>query len=171
MAPEALGAQTAFTEKSDVWSFGVLLWELWALDQGMGISTDRPYDNIEKDEDVQKGLADGSVCLQVFDNCPAPATTIIKTCVEMDPAKRPNFKDLVHNILEAINQVQSVAVDSLQSIDQEESNCCICFENPRTILIQPCMHVCICSVCKSGLPNNQCPLCNTPITSLDDIFF
>ncbi|CAG9329890.1 unnamed protein product [Blepharisma stoltei] len=47
--------------------------------------------------------------------------------------------------------------------------CCICLENPRNIITDPCKHLSICQLCSENL--EDCPICRTPITAKTRIFF
>jgi serine/threonine protein kinase len=160
MAPETLSANPQFSEMSDVWSFGVLMWELWALRAG---ATGRPYDHVDDDNEVKDGILGGTLSLEV-PQCPKLAADIVEACCLSDVTKRLDFKALCPELQEALYQVRSA-----QDLDEDENNCCICMDNKRNILVQPCMHLCICNVCQSGLPNNECPLCRGPITSLTKV--
>ena len=45
--------------------------------------------------------------------------------------------------------------------DTGDNTCIVCLANPRTHLIKPCNHYCVCSDCIRQL--NECPLCKRPI--------
>lgn len=67
---------------SDVWSFGVLMWE-------MAHPGSRPYDNFSNDEVAGKICAGYS--LTIPSDYPKAAQDITKACWRPDPKKRPSF--------------------------------------------------------------------------------
>uniref|UniRef100_A0A8C0WPK7 Macrophage-stimulating protein receptor n=1 Tax=Castor canadensis TaxID=51338 RepID=A0A8C0WPK7_CASCN len=75
-----------FTTKSDVWSFGVLLWEL--LTRGAP-----PYPHIDP-FDLTQFLARGRRLPQP-EYCPNSLYQLMQQCWEADPAVRPTFRALV----------------------------------------------------------------------------
>ncbi|XP_012576046.1 PREDICTED: macrophage-stimulating protein receptor isoform X2 [Condylura cristata] len=78
-----------FTTKSDVWSFGVLLWEL--LTRGAP-----PYPHIDH-FDLTPFLAQGRRLPQP-EFCPDSLYTVMWHCWEADPAARPTFTMLVEEL-------------------------------------------------------------------------
>ncbi len=46
-----------------------------------------------------------------------------------------------------------------QEID-EAKLCVVCQDAPKTIVLVPCGHICLCEVCERGLPRRHCPICN-----------
>lgn len=75
-----------FTTKSDVWSFGVLLWEL--LTRGAP-----PYPHIDP-FDLSQFLVQGRRLPQP-EYCPDSLYQVMLRCWEADPAARPTFRALV----------------------------------------------------------------------------
>ncbi|XP_066474944.1 vascular endothelial growth factor receptor 1 [Tiliqua scincoides] len=89
MAPESI-FDKIYSTKSDVWSYGVLLWEIFSL----GAS---PYPGIQIDEDFFNKLKEG-----VRMKAPEFATTeiyqIMLDCWQGDPNERPIFSGLVKRL-------------------------------------------------------------------------
>ncbi len=56
--------------------------------------------------------------------------------------------------------------------DSGEPECVVCLEEPKTLVMVPCGHYCLCAGCKSqmstacGVVNGgfKCPLCRNPVT-------
>ncbi|CAJ0931349.1 unnamed protein product, partial [Mesorhabditis belari] len=84
MAPEAYLGH--FTAKSDVWSFGVLLWEVFSLGNA-------PFVDLPNDEAVHMAVAAGKMPAQ-----PALASNHVynrmRSCWRKEPGDRPNFEEL-----------------------------------------------------------------------------
>ncbi|KAK5645002.1 hypothetical protein RI129_006302 [Pyrocoelia pectoralis] len=84
MAPESL-SDHVYTNKSDVWSFGILIWELVTL----GAS---PYPGIV----VQSlfHLLKTGYRMERPENCSVILYKVMRSCWSLDPEKRPTFSEL-----------------------------------------------------------------------------
>ncbi|XP_067275309.1 tyrosine-protein kinase CSK-like isoform X2 [Pseudorasbora parva] len=81
-SPEAL-REKRFSTKSDVWSFGVLLWEIYSFGRV-------PYPRIPLKEvvpRVEKGYR-----MEAPDGCPAAVYDLMKQCWTLEPVSRPSFR-------------------------------------------------------------------------------
>lgn len=85
MAIESIGDKV-FTTKSDVWSFGVLMWEFFTLGGN-------PYPGIEVDEEFYKRLKNG-YRMEKTEHCPDDVYQIMKDCWHAEPKERPEFSQL-----------------------------------------------------------------------------
>ncbi|CAG2248797.1 HGFR [Mytilus edulis] len=94
MAPESLENGT-YSTKSDVWSFGVVMWEL--MTRGSA-----PYCDVNN-WDMHKYLQSGRR-LKRTDFCPPPLYDIMMTCWEFDPDDRPTFHDVNLRITGLVEQ-------------------------------------------------------------------
>uniref|UniRef100_A0A8R1XSB6 RING-type domain-containing protein n=1 Tax=Onchocerca volvulus TaxID=6282 RepID=A0A8R1XSB6_ONCVO len=58
--------------------------------------------------------------------------------------------------------------------DVSRITCCICFIHEKSILLQPCNHICVCAHCVEELLETYeeplCPLCRSVITSYVDVY-
>ncbi|XP_054452941.1 vascular endothelial growth factor receptor 3 [Anoplopoma fimbria] len=86
MAPESI-FDKVYTSQSDVWSFGVLLWEIFSL----GAS---PYPGVQIDEDFCKRLKDG-VRMRAPETASPEIYGIMLACWHGEPKERPPFPALV----------------------------------------------------------------------------
>ena len=85
-APESL-RRSQFSQASDVWSFGVVCWEL--LSQG-----DDPYFLKSSDDDV-RAIVIGGGNLERPDECSDGFWDIMGQCWEKSPKNRPSFTEIV----------------------------------------------------------------------------
>uniref|UniRef100_A0A2K6MDL1 Fibroblast growth factor receptor 3 n=1 Tax=Rhinopithecus bieti TaxID=61621 RepID=A0A2K6MDL1_RHIBE len=88
MAPEAL-FDRVYTHQSDVWSFGVLLWEIFTLGGS-------PYPGIPVEE-LFKLLKEGHR-MDKPANCTHDLYMIMRECWHAAPSQRPTFKQLVEDL-------------------------------------------------------------------------
>ncbi|XP_029424792.1 mitogen-activated protein kinase kinase kinase 21 isoform X3 [Nannospalax galili] len=81
MAPEVIRS-SLFSKGSDIWSYGVLLWEL--------LTGEVPYRGIDGLA-VAYGVAVNKLTLPIPSTCPEPFARLMKECWEQDPHIRPSF--------------------------------------------------------------------------------
>lgn len=89
MAPEAI-QESPCSEKVDVWSFGVVLWEL--------ITCEIPYKDMEQSS-IMYMVGCGKLQPPIPATCPEGYKLIMKMCWKLNPKERPSFK-LICNHLE-----------------------------------------------------------------------
>nr|XP_020639991.1 vascular endothelial growth factor receptor kdr-like isoform X1 [Pogona vitticeps] len=89
MAPEAI-FDKIYTTQSDVWSFGVLLWEIFSL----GAS---PYPGVQIDEDFCRRLKEGTRMRSPEYSTPEIYQTMLD-CWHRVPTERPTFTELVERL-------------------------------------------------------------------------
>ncbi|KAJ7996417.1 hypothetical protein DPEC_G00236860 [Dallia pectoralis] len=85
MAPESI-FDCVYTTQSDVWSYGILLWEIFSLGKS-------PYPNVVVDTRFYQMIKDGCHMSQP-DFAPEEIYTIMKMCWIVEPTVRPTFNTI-----------------------------------------------------------------------------
>ncbi|CAF4674449.1 unnamed protein product, partial [Rotaria socialis] len=93
-APEILQIEgfSNYSEKSDVYSMGILMWEAYSQGQS-------PYTSIEDDNDVRRLKLNEDIFSRP-ENCDEKLWNIIVQCWYQQPEVRPTFKMLKQSLLE-----------------------------------------------------------------------
>ncbi|XP_051993223.1 mast/stem cell growth factor receptor kita-like [Xyrauchen texanus] len=86
MSPESLFA-CVYTFESDVWSYGILLWEIFSLGN-------TPYPGVPVGSTFYKMIQDG-YRMSEPEFAPSEIYEVMRWCWSADPLKRPTFKKLV----------------------------------------------------------------------------
>jgi serine/threonine protein kinase len=99
-APEAVLFKR-FSEKSDVWSFGVTLWEAFA-------SGATPFHEISNSRfmNYMKNIDDDSTKLCKPAECPEYVYELINKCIVVNETNRPSFADICTELDNIIKQLQ-----------------------------------------------------------------
>ncbi|XP_046906936.1 tyrosine-protein kinase ABL1 isoform X1 [Hypomesus transpacificus] len=97
-APESL-AYNKFSIKSDVWAFGVLLWEIatYGMSPYPGIDLSQVYELLEKDYRMDRP-----------EGCPEKVYQLMRACWKWNPAERPSFAE-THQAFENMFQESSIS--------------------------------------------------------------
>ncbi|XP_025420103.1 mitogen-activated protein kinase kinase kinase 9 isoform X3 [Sipha flava] len=93
MAPEVI-KQSTFSKASDVWSYGVLLWEL--------LTGQTPYKGIDSLA-VAYGVAANKLTLPIPSTCPQPFKELMEACWYSDSHMRPSFDDILTSLDEIVH--------------------------------------------------------------------
>ena len=96
MAPEVI-TNEHYTEKADVYSFGIILWEFW--------SKDPPYKGMKAKEVGIKVKNNKNFRPKIPDEVPQEISELIKCCWDADPEKRPSFLDIINYIDEYLKSL------------------------------------------------------------------
>ncbi|TVU22760.1 hypothetical protein EJB05_32478 [Eragrostis curvula] len=106
MAPEMI-KQKAYNRKVDVYSFGLLLWEM--------VSGRIPYENLTPYQ-VAYAVANRNMKPTIPPECPSALRPLIEQCCALQPDKRPDFWQIV-KVLEQFHSVlsQGGCLDTLKS--------------------------------------------------------
>ncbi|KFP97970.1 Receptor-type tyrosine-protein kinase FLT3, partial [Haliaeetus albicilla] len=107
MAPESLFERT-YTMKSDVWSYGILLWEIFSL----GVN---PYPGIQVDTKFYKLIQSG------FKMDPPYYATkdvyrVMQSCWALDSRKRPSFSWLVSSLACQLSEAEGAVYQNTKNV-------------------------------------------------------
>jgi serine/threonine protein kinase len=84
MAPESL-AQRTYSKKSDVWSFGIVVYEI--------VARREPHTEVNPLE-VGLLIRDRHLTPKIPSHCPPILREVMQLCWQADPNQRPSFKEI-----------------------------------------------------------------------------
>eukprot|EP00960_Hanusia_phi_P019262 568616-Hanusia_phi.AAC.1 len=152
MAPESI-ARRQYTDKSDVWAFGVTMWEMWTYGQV-------PYGAITDDEMVGQRVGQG-LRLTAPSVCPAGVYEVMQACWRERKNERPSFSELKGLLRQQYD---------LQVHREAAHMCVICLEQEAQFAMVSCGHRCLCAACKEMVGSIPCPICRRESTGVIRIF-
>uniref|UniRef100_A0A672KG46 Tyrosine-protein kinase n=1 Tax=Sinocyclocheilus grahami TaxID=75366 RepID=A0A672KG46_SINGR len=104
-APESLAYNT-FSIKSDVWAFGVLLWEIatYGMSPYPGIDLSQVYDLLEKGYRMEQP-----------EGCPPKVYELMRACWQWSPLDRPSFAE-THQAFETMFHDSSISEEVAEEL-------------------------------------------------------
>ncbi|XP_019432333.1 PREDICTED: uncharacterized protein LOC109339365 [Lupinus angustifolius] len=108
MAPELLnGSSNKVSEKVDVFSFGIVLWEI--------LTGEEPYANMHYGA-IIGGIANNTLRPTIPSHCDLEWRTLMEQCWEANPATRPSFTEIASRL-----RVMSAAASQTKTQNQKAS--------------------------------------------------
>ena len=89
MAPEVISKGT-YNEKADVFSFGIILWELYVQKY--------PYENIHKNDVAKNVVNDPNFRPPITEVIPKNVAELIVKCWQHDENKRPTYSAIIDTL-------------------------------------------------------------------------
>ena len=115
-ASEILKTGVAIKEKSDIWSFGILMWEIFYLGEAL------PYADINALKDLRNHLETGQR-LEKPPLCPQSLHDLMLWCWEQLYHFRPTFSEVKNELKEfQLSQKKSQAGSNQEHSNQTQSN-------------------------------------------------
>ncbi|XP_010896081.2 tyrosine-protein kinase ABL2 isoform X2 [Esox lucius] len=110
-APESLAYNT-FSIKSDVWAFGVLLWEIatYGMSPYPGIDLSQVYDLLEKGYRMEQP-----------EGCPPKVYELMRACWQWSPMDRPSFAE-THQAFETMFHDSSISEEVAEELCKTASS-------------------------------------------------
>ncbi len=112
--PEVLEDQS-YSIKSDVWSFGIVLWEIFSYGE-------LPYSNYDNNADVMQGIVKHHDRLGPPQNCPGNVYSIMQICWNEDPRSRPSFENIFKQLHVIERQVNPNLSLDFSDVDISQEN-------------------------------------------------
>ncbi|CAI9100203.1 OLC1v1037146C1 [Oldenlandia corymbosa var. corymbosa] len=89
MAPELLNGNNRVSEKVDVYSFGIVMWEL--------LTGEEPYQNM-RSEEIIAGIIRGDLRPEIPSWCDPAWRSLMERCWSTDPKSRPPFSEIAKEL-------------------------------------------------------------------------
>ncbi|CAF4744219.1 unnamed protein product [Pieris macdunnoughi] len=106
MAPEVIRHEPC-SERVDVWSFGVVMWEL--------LTVEVPYKNLETHA-IMWGVGTNSIALPIPSNCPSSLQQLLKQCWNRVPRNRPPFKIIAAHLEMAGGDLRNMDTETFKNV-------------------------------------------------------
>ena len=160
-APEVLsppegGGAAAYDGKIDVFSFGVLLWELFAVA--------KPYAQLQAAQVVAAVLMRNTRPSPDPASMPEALCALMKRCWATDPQQRPTMAHVVASVGQELQRADAAAQEQAAA----RNECVICCDAQRSVALVPCGHVCCCSDCAGDV--RACPVCRSVVQERVTLF-
>lgn len=109
MAPEVIRNEKC-SVKVDVWSFGVVLWEI--------LTTEIPYKEIDSSA-IMWGVGSNTLILPIPETAPEGLKLLLKQCWSPKPCNRPSFGHIVKHMEIASAELSEFADDQWKQMQAE----------------------------------------------------
>jgi len=117
---------------------------------------------LEENKDLRQNSDDLYQRLQDKDDEAADISNLAQKSL----AELNSLEEKAKHSLDRIAKAKEMASSNLE----DERVCVICRENPKSVLLMNCRHLCVCSDCGHLDVLVQCPLCREPITERINVF-
>uniref|UniRef100_A0A8C8DL43 receptor protein-tyrosine kinase n=1 Tax=Oryzias sinensis TaxID=183150 RepID=A0A8C8DL43_9TELE len=117
MSPESI-FECVYTFESDVWSYGILLWEIFSLGNS-------PYPGMPVDAKFYKQIKEG-YRMGAPEFAPREMYEVMSSCWKAEPFNRPPFKKIVESIEQQLSDSTKHVGGTLSYVVRTTSHHCLC---------------------------------------------
>jgi len=107
-APEVIKFRK-FSTQSDIWSFGIVMWEIYTKGK-------HPYHDIVTNEELSEKVSSGYQLLQP-PNCPDYVYELMRRCWNMTPKSRPDFNTITQELTLTYPTIEGVSLNNVAEQD------------------------------------------------------
>jgi mitogen-activated protein kinase kinase kinase 13 len=123
MAPEIIRNEPC-SEKVDIWSYGVVLWEL--------LTCETPYKDVDSSA-IMFGVGNHSLRLPIPSTCPEGFRLLVKQCWNAKPRNRPSFKNiLIHLDIASVEVLNKSPEDYLKTQETWKQEIRLCMQQMQS---------------------------------------
>lgn len=122
MSPESINFRR-FTTASDVWMFGVCMWEILML----GV---KPFQGVKNNDVI--GKIENGERLALPSGCPPRLYSLMSQCWCYEPSKRPSFKEIKEVLNEILLEERSAAQETMRRENRRVAAMSWCEEGQST---------------------------------------
>lgn len=90
MAPEVIRGEKIYSSKVDIYSLGLILWEL--------IDGKLPFSDIRWNHEIENFVLRGMRPMVRSEKCPLRWKLLVVTCWQADPMQRPTIQQVIHSL-------------------------------------------------------------------------
>lgn len=112
MAPELLNDRTQYTAECDIYSYGMLLWEIY--------SRKIPFQNALNRSVLTNWKKEGRE-EHIPEDCPAVISNLIRGCWDKDPKARPRLENIIQQLSEYLATIELTQANVTLSKDKSSS--------------------------------------------------
>jgi len=130
---------------------------------------DKNHDEAPAREVVIRSILDDLACILVakdaVEQCIRPDNTkVLELLVPLLPSLGPSQTEM--DMADELATLQDLVRQHKQSME-----CVVCMDRPKTLIVKPCGHACLCTTCWSEFRKPKlCPICRTPIIKVENLF-
>lgn len=135
---------------------------------GPSTTSKSTQDSTDEQEDGQLATSSGASASSSSSAAPSSSNASSSATSKYD-ARVLRQKLFVNGSTYNVYDIFGVEADDPSAIDSDiQSSCVICMSEPRTTIVMPCRHMCLCEGCAESLKvqSVKCPICRGPVRGL-----
>lgn len=110
-------------------------------------------------------------CCRSCRRCCCPRQRVLAEQYSVSPAPEQAIRSAASPMLQpSAPTCEALSDPSLKPEDTTSASCVVCLERPKQVLIRPCKHICLCTVCSTVQVWHQCPICRESVATLEEVY-
>jgi serine/threonine protein kinase len=174
-APELL-SKSPYDARVDVYSFGVLLWQLlsgrvpFADAESARAVRARVQDGLRPDPALMIDRSELAAATAASPGAAASGTAALAGLAARAWSAQPNQRPTMADAAKLLSSVCSGVEKKDAQHEEDRQMCSVCLDQPRCMALVPCGHVATCENCAQDLRGHSCVICFAPSTGALKVF-